>query len=72
MNALSAVNFTLSTAFIVYHKFGYTAPSFSLNSRKSLASLFLPRSSDHSIETFHECVGFLLFLLLLKFNLNPW
>ena len=34
--------FPLSSAFIVAHKFGYVMPSFSLSSKKSLISLFLP------------------------------
>jgi hypothetical protein len=34
--------FPLGTAFIVSHKFGYVAHSFSLNSKMSLISLFLP------------------------------
>jgi hypothetical protein len=41
MKALSAINFLLSTAFIVSHKFGYIMLLFSLNSRKSFISLFL-------------------------------
>jgi hypothetical protein len=36
------LSFPLTTAFIVSHKFGYVVPSFSLNSTKSLISLFLP------------------------------
>jgi len=39
--------FSLSTAFIVSHKFGYVMPSFSLNSKKSLISVFLPLPSYH-------------------------
>jgi hypothetical protein len=33
MMVLSVMNFLLSTAFIVSHKFGHTVASFSLNSR---------------------------------------
>ena len=40
--ALRAMSFALSTAFIVPHKFGYVVPSFLLNSKMSLISLFLP------------------------------
>jgi hypothetical protein len=40
--ALRAMCFPPSTAFIVSHKFEYGLPSFSLNSKKSLISLFLP------------------------------
>jgi hypothetical protein len=36
------MSFPLSTAFIVSHKFGCVVSSFSLNSKKSLISLFLP------------------------------
>ena len=35
MRALSAMNFPLSTAFIVSHRFGYDVSLFSLNSRKT-------------------------------------
>jgi hypothetical protein len=42
LEALRAVSFPLRTAFIVAHKFGYAVASFSLNSKKSLISLFLP------------------------------
>jgi len=42
LEALTALSFPLSTAFIVSHKFGYVVPSFPLNSKKSLISLFLP------------------------------
>lgn len=42
MKVLSAMNLSLSTAFIVFHKFRYVVPSFSLNTRKSLISLFPP------------------------------
>ena len=38
---LRAMNFPLRNAFIVYHNFGYVVASFSLNSKKSLISLFL-------------------------------
>ena len=40
--ALTAMRFSLRTAFIVSHKFGYVVASFSLYSKKSLISLFLP------------------------------
>jgi hypothetical protein len=33
------MNFPLSTAFIVSHKFGYVVPSFSLNSRTPMEEL---------------------------------
>ena len=39
--ALSAMNFPLSTAFIVSHRFEYVVSLFSLNSRKTLISFFI-------------------------------
>ena len=48
LEALRAMSFSLSTAFIVSNKFGYVVPSFSLNSKKSFFfSLFHPLSSYH-------------------------
>jgi hypothetical protein len=47
LKALRAMSFPLNTAFIVSHKFGYIVPSFSLNSKKVLISLFLPWPSYH-------------------------
>jgi len=41
LQALRAMSFPLSTAFIVSHTFGYVLPSFSLNSKKSLISFFI-------------------------------
>jgi hypothetical protein len=38
---LTAMNFCLSTAFFVSHKFGYAVSSFSSNSRKSLISFYI-------------------------------
>jgi hypothetical protein len=74
MEALNAMNFPLGTAFIMFHKFGYIMPSFSLISRKPLISffsLYWPR--DHWVElfSFYECIVFLVFLLLLKSTKNP-
>jgi hypothetical protein len=40
MEPLSSMNFSLSSTFIVSHKFGYVVPSFSLNSRTSLLYFF--------------------------------
>jgi hypothetical protein len=42
LGALRAMNFPLITAFIVSHKFSYDVSSFSLNSKMSLISPFLP------------------------------
>jgi hypothetical protein len=42
LEAFRTMSFTLRTAFIVSHTFGYVVPSFSLNSKRALISLFLP------------------------------
>jgi hypothetical protein len=42
MEALRDTSFPLTSAFIVSHKFRYIVPSFSLNSKESLISLFFP------------------------------
>jgi hypothetical protein len=47
---LRAMNFPLSTAYNVSHKFLYAMASFSLNSKKSSISLFLPWPSFHWVE----------------------
>lgn len=41
MESLRTMNISLSTAFIVFNKFGEGVPSFSLNSGKSLISFFI-------------------------------
>ena len=41
MKSLNTMNFPLSTAFIVSHKFGYVVHWFSLNSRKPLIYFFI-------------------------------
>jgi hypothetical protein len=41
LEALRAMSFPLSTAFLVSHKFVYGVPSLSLNSKKSLISFFI-------------------------------
>jgi hypothetical protein len=60
----------------VSHKFGYVVPSFSLNSKKSLISFFIPSLTDVSLRSlllnFQVNVGFLFFILLLKISYNPW
>jgi hypothetical protein len=65
---LSAMNFPLSTAFIVSYKFGYVVHSFSLNSRRSfISSIFysLTQSSlSRELFSFHEFLIFLLFCLI--------
>jgi hypothetical protein len=42
LEVLRTMSFPLRTAYIVSYKFGYVVASFSLNSKKSLISLFLP------------------------------
>jgi hypothetical protein len=71
------MSFPLRNAFIVSHKFGYHfVASFSLNSKKSLISFFIPSLTKVSLRrvlfSFHVNVGFLLFILLLKISLSPW
>jgi hypothetical protein len=65
-----AINFPLSTAFIVSHMVGYHASSFSLNSIKSLISFFISSLTKLTLSrelfSFHAYVVFLLYLLLLK------
>jgi hypothetical protein len=52
LEALRAMSFSLSTAFITSHNLGYVMPSFSLNSRKSLNSfLFILLPSYHCVES---------------------
>jgi hypothetical protein len=74
MEELSAMNLPLSTAFIVSHKYGYVVSLFSLNFSKSLISFFISSLAQRSLSreffSFHECVGFLLLLLLLKSSFN--
>ena len=76
LEALRAMSFHLRNAFIVSHRFGYVVASFSLNSKKSLISFFIPSSTKVSLRrvlfSFHVNVGFPLFMLLLKISLRPW
>jgi hypothetical protein len=75
MGALNVMNFPFSTAFIMFHKYGY-AVTFSLNFRKSLISFFIffltKLSSRRKWYSFHGYVDFLLFSLLLKSSLCLW
>jgi hypothetical protein len=70
LEALRAMSFPLRNAFIVSHRFGYVVASFSLNSKKSLISFFIPSLTKVSLRrvlfSFHVNVGFPLFMLLLK------
>ena len=74
--APSAMNFLLSTAFIVSHRFGYVVSSFSLNSRKTLISFLIFSLTQGWLSswlfTFHKFVGFLGVVLLLNSNFIPW
>ena len=74
--ALNAMNLCFSTSFIVSQKFGYDVPSFSLNSRESLTSFFISSPTQWSLSrelsSFHELVGFMVFVLLMKSSFNPW
>ena len=76
LEALRSMSFPLRNAFIVSHKFGHVVASFSLNSKKSLIYFFIPSlikvSLIRVLLSFHVNVGFLLFMLLLKFSLSPW
>ena len=76
LEALRAMSFPLRNAFIVSHRFVYVVASFSLNSKKSLISFFIPSLTKVSLRrvlfSFHVTVGFPLFMLLLKISLRPW
>ena len=64
LKALRAMRFSLRTAFIVSHKFGYVVVSFSLNSKKSLISFFISSLPKVSLKrvlfSFHVNAGFVL------------
>jgi hypothetical protein len=79
----SSYEYSLSTAFIMSHKFGCAVSSFSLNSRKSLVSLHLPDQlslsrvlfSSKCMWAFYRLFLFLfllLLLLLLESSLTQW
>ena len=69
-----SMSFPLRTVFIVSHKFTYVVASFSLNSKKSLISLFISSLTKLSLRRVVVQLQreFLLFMLLLKINLSPW
>ena len=73
---LRAMCFSLRTAFIVSHTFGYVMASFSLNSNKSLISFFISSliklSLSRVLFSLNMYVSFLLFMLLLNISLSPW
>jgi hypothetical protein len=69
LEALRAMSFPLTTAFIVSHKFGYVMASFSLNSKTSFnffISSLTKLSLSRAVISFHVYMCFLLFLLLFK------
>ena len=74
LEALKAMSFPLSTAFIVSHKF--VVALVSINSKKSLISFFLYSLTklllSRVLFRFHMYMGFLLFLLQLKTSLSLW
>ena len=64
LQALRAMIFPLSTAFIVSPKFGYVVPSFLLNSKKYFLSFFLSSLTNLSLNrvlfSFYMYVGFVV------------
>jgi hypothetical protein len=68
LEALRAMSFPLTNAFIVSHKFGYVVASFSLNSKKSLISFFISSlikiSLSRVLFSFHVNVDFLIFIII--------
>ena len=76
LEELRDLSFPLRKASFVSHKFGYVVASFSLNSKQSLISFFIPSLSKVSLRrvlfSFHVNVEFLLYILLLKVSLSPW
>ena len=65
LEALSAMSFPLSTAFIVSLKFEYVVPLFSLNSKvfNFFLSFLTNLSLSRVLFSFHVYVGFLLFFI---------
>uniref|UniRef100_A0A8C6MZZ6 Ras-related protein Rab-7a n=1 Tax=Mus spicilegus TaxID=10103 RepID=A0A8C6MZZ6_MUSSI len=55
LEALRAMSFLLTTAFIVSHKFGYDVPSFSLNSIKPFISFFISPLTKLSLSSASMC-----------------
>ena len=62
LKALIAMSFPLRNAFIVSQRFGYVVASFSLNSKKSLISFFIPSLTKVSLRrvlfSFHVLLAF--------------
>jgi hypothetical protein len=70
LEAFRAMSFPPSTTLIVLHKFRYVVPSFSLNSKESLISLFTSYLTKISLSTalfsFHLYVGSLLVIVVIE------
>ena len=66
LEALRAMSFPLRTAFIVSHKFGYVAASFSFNSKKSLTSFFISSLTKLSLsrELPRVCVLSIIYVVI--------
>ena len=64
LEALRAMSFPLRNAFIVSHRFGYVVASFSLNSKKSLISLFHPWPRNQWVECCSVFIWMLAFYYL--------
>ena len=72
IKALRAMNFPRSTAFIVSHKFEYAVSFFSIEFYKVFNFFIssLTKLLCRKLLSFHEYVGFPLFLFLLMTSLN--
>jgi hypothetical protein len=70
LEVLKATSFSVRTAFILFHKFGYVVASFSLNSKKSLIffSLFLPWPMYH----WGECCSVSMWILAFYYLCCYW
>jgi hypothetical protein len=66
LKALSAMNLSLKTAFLVSHRIGYVLFSFSFNSQTSVISFLIS-----ALISFHEFACSLLFLLFIS-SFNSW
>jgi hypothetical protein len=70
MGALNSMNFPLSTAFIMFHKYGYAESLFSLNFRKSLIYFLIVflnmLSLRRKLYGFHGYVDFPFFFLVIE------
>jgi hypothetical protein len=71
LKAIDALNFDLIAAFIFCHKFGYAVHGLSLNVRKSVIS-FCVSSVIRPLLSYNVLFDSLLFLLMLRYSINPW